>query len=376
MNTACLSPNGVDVYSLQGPPDTLFVATTDGIAELRADKTGAWTNVRRHLSGLHVGSLIHDTEDEGLFAGSYDRGLYRSLDGGENWTPASVGIEPENIFSLGCDSASHPATLYAGTEPAYLYRSTDLGATWEEVKGLHAVPSRADWNFPAPPHIAHVKHTIADPRDSRILYVCIEQGALLKSVDDGTNFFELHFQDDSYVLNKDTHRIVFHPDNPDRIYLDGGDGIAVSDDAGETWTRIADTSVRVGYPDHLHISPEADRTIYVSGGGTPPNIWRETGDATSTIMRSRDDGGSWEQFGTGMPRSLKGNIEALTLAHWPGGFGFFAGTTDGEVFASIDRGENWSMIADDIGAVSKCVHHRNLTMGRAAVEATSNSPAE
>jgi hypothetical protein len=49
---------------------------------------------------------------------------------------------------------------------------------------------------------------------------------------------------------------------------------------------------------------------------------------------------------------------------WPGGFGFFAGTTDGEVFCSEDRGNSWHCIATGLPAVSKCIHHLNLESGR------------
>ena len=51
---------------------------------------------------------------------------------------------------------------------------------------------------------------------------------------------------------------------------------------------------------------------------------------------------------------------------WPGGFGFFAGTTDGEVYASLDKGETWAPIAAGLPPVSKSIHHRNIQIGRGA----------
>ncbi|MDB5699523.1 MAG: hypothetical protein JWN69_2327 [Alphaproteobacteria bacterium] len=372
MNSLTLSPNGVDLYALAGPPDALFLATMDGVLTLRRG-SGGYRTTQHGLGGIHVGSLIYDAAGGGLFAGSHGDGLHRSLDGGQSWQRRGEEIEAQNIFTLGWDQKASPLTLFAGTEPPYLYRSRDYGESWQELSGLRDVPSRAKWNFPAPPHIAHVKHVTTDPRDSNVLYVCVEQGALLKSVDGGASFFELDFQDENYIHNKDTHRIVFDPDDPDRIYVDGGDGIAVSENAGRTWRRIADREMRVGYPDQLYVSPEPDRTLYVAGGGAPPNVWRQTGDALSTILRSRDGGRTWEQFGEGLPHSLAGNIEAVTLGHWPGGFALFAGTTDGEVFASLDRGETWSCIARGLPPISKCIHHRNLSMGRQAAAAALQS---
>jgi photosystem II stability/assembly factor-like uncharacterized protein len=366
MTIVCLSPNGVDQYRLEGPPDTVFVATLTGVVRLDRRSASAWSASRVGLDGIHIEALMREPRGGALFAGTHGSGLQRSLDNGDSWERASAGIPHADIFTLAYAETKNRIALYAGTEPAHLYRSTDNGNHWSELVGMQAVPTRDKWNFPAPPHIAHVKHVTVDPRDERTIYVCIEQGALLKSTDDGKTFHELHFQDETYKLNKDTHRIVFNPRNADEIYVDGGDGIARSYDAGQTWTRLATPTMRVAYPDHLYYSPEQQGVLYVAGGGTPPNIWRQTGNAQAAIARSTDNGRTWTALGGGLPEHIAGNIEAVSMAAWPGGFGFVAGTSDGQVFASFDRGERWQEIAT-VAPVTKCVHHRNLEMGRAKV---------
>lgn len=254
-------------------------------------------------------------------------------------------------------------TLYAGTEPAMLFRSIDHGDHREELSALREVPGAEGWNFPAPPHIAHVKHVVADPRTPNNLYVCVEQGALLKSQDGGKTFHELLFEDEACKLNKDVHRIVFDQNNPDCIYVDGGDGIFRSEDAGANWYRIADTKQPVGYPDQLFVAPDNQDVIFVFGGGNPPNIWRTTGEVRSTFMRSTDGGRSWHNFTNGLPAPLDGNLEAATMVIWPDGYGFFAGTRDGEIFASFDKGKSLKMIMNDISPLSKCVHFNLIARG-------------
>lgn len=374
--TVCLSPNGVDHYRLDGPPEGVVVGTIDGVVGLEAGAGAgagsAWTVAFRGVEGLHVSSLMGVAacaSGQAVFAGIHGGGLHRSLDGGRRWEPAMNGLVHEHVFSLGSDERDGAAVLYAGTEPAHLFRSVDCGSTWEELPALRAVPGVEGWNFPAPPFVAHVKHVATDPRDPATLYVCVEQGALLKSTDGGASFDELPFEDAECRLNKDTHRIVFDPSDADVLYLDGGDGIFRSPDAGRTWERLATPAMRIGYPDHLYLSPDEPGVVFVAGGGTPPNIWRETGDARSTIARSDDGGRTWAPLGGGLPDSLAGNIEAVTMVSWPGSFGFFAGTTDGEVFASLDGGGHWVLIASCLPAVSKCVHARNLERGREAVAA-------
>jgi photosystem II stability/assembly factor-like uncharacterized protein len=170
---------------------------------------------------------------------------------------------------------------------------------------------------------------------------------------------------------------VFKPSDPDEMYLDGGDGITRSEDAGKNWSRVTTSEMRVAYPDQLFISPDDNDTLFVVGAGTPPNIWRQTGKASAAIVRSDDRGATWKHVGGGLPDgdSIQGNLEAATLVRWPGGFGFFVGSSDGEVFASFDKGRTWTLISEALPPVAKCVHHSNLNTGRAKVSAERAAPA-
>ena len=59
----------------------------------------------------------------------------------------------------------------------------------------------------------------------------------------------------------------------------------------------------------------------------------------------------------------------MTLNTWAGGFEAFAGTTDGEIYHSIDEGDSWGLIATSLPAISKAGHwrlalpYRRLTAG-------------
>ena len=108
-----------------------------------------------------------------------------SLDGGLTWRDASAGLGHRNVYTLAVQYRGAATILFAGVEPAKLYRSDDLGASWTELGGLRNVPNTELWNFPPPPHIAHVKNVAFDPNAPATFYACIEQGALLKTVDDG-----------------------------------------------------------------------------------------------------------------------------------------------------------------------------------------------
>ena len=77
--------------------------------------------------------------------------------------------------------------IFAGTEPAHLFCSDDLGHNWAELPALRSGDT-SQWNFPGPPHIAHTKHIAFHPHDPDTLFVSVEQGGLLKSADSGRTF--------------------------------------------------------------------------------------------------------------------------------------------------------------------------------------------
>jgi photosystem II stability/assembly factor-like uncharacterized protein len=361
----CLSPNGVDAYRLTEIPACLLVGTVDGLVEVRSDARNGWTVARTSLRGVHVSSLMLEPESGSVFAGSHEHGIFRSSDGGATWDEKSTGLGSRNVFSLHSRREGAATSLYAGTEPAYLFRSRDNGETWVELDALRGIPGREKWDFPPPPHIAHVKNLQFDPHDPQGMYLSVEQGALLRSTDGGASYVQLLYQDDTYQYNQDVHRIAFNPTVPGDFVLSGGDGLARTLDGGKTWRHIATRAMRVGYPDQTFFSPDGDGVIFTMGARANPGTWRAEGDAQATVVRSDDGGATWNDVGGGFPASLRGSIEAATMFTWPAGFGFFVGTTDGEVFASFDRGRSWSQIAGGLPAVSKCVHYRVMTAGRA-----------
>ncbi|HLG69536.1 MAG TPA: glycosyl hydrolase [Chloroflexota bacterium] len=374
--TACLSPNGLNVYRESEPVRRLLVGTLNGLAVLeRQAPGGGWKVSGRVLDGVHVSSLMIEPLRGGIFGGSHvtrdstsPGGLYRSLDGGQTWERRTNGITTDHVFCLRSVQENGQPVIYAGTEPAGLFRSEDYGDTWEDRPALRTVPNTDKWMFPSPPHVAHVKTMAFDPRDPKIIYAGVEQGALLKTTDGGQTWRELESfsrpEDRSY---KDIHQITIRPSNPDELYMTTGPGLYHSTDGGETWEHLTDSAggFRVGYPDHLHYAPDDDRVMFMSGASEDPGTWRQSHHADATVMRSDDGGRTWRQAGKGLPQSMRANIEAMGRASWPGGFALFAGTTDGAVFCSEDGAESWTEIASGLPPVSKSRHYMNLQVAAA-----------
>lgn len=353
----CLSPNGQMRYDAPVPPTQLFVATATGIEILARDGAGApWRRSATALARHHVSTMTCLPGQDGIFAGTHGDGIFYSGDGGRTWEERDDGVTIRNIYTLAAIARDGGIALYAGTEPATLFRSLDLGKSWVELPAMRQVPETEQWTFPGPPHIAHTKMLAFDPRNPDLFYAAIEQGAFLKTRDGGKSWREFtgYSRPDDRAY-RDIHQILLDPFHPDRVYMTTGVGLYRSEDGGESWERLTGAEFRLAYPDHLALSPDGT-TLFMSGAATSPGAWRKSHNAETAIMRSRDGGRSWEHLQRGIPGSARCNIEAMSLVAYPGGFSLFVGNTDGDIYASEDGGDSWSRLASALGPVSKGNH--------------------
>ena len=126
-------------------------------------------------------------------------------------------------------------------------RITERG--WEELPELSKFKN-GDWTFPPPPHDAHVKQLTFDPRDERVVFACVEQGALLKSVDAGESWKEIiGFENrEEDTVFKDCHRLVCRSSKPNEMYMTGGEGLYYTPDGGKSWEHLTRTHLAGGLP--------------------------------------------------------------------------------------------------------------------------------
>ena len=251
--------------------------------------------------------------------------------------------------------------LYAGTEPVMLYRSDDLGLTWTDLPAVLDVPDTDQWLFPR--SSPHIKNIASHPSEPDTLYVCVEQGDLLKSVDGGKSWKQLTaFEKPGDKFRRDIHRVTFREEDPKEIFLTTGIGLYHTVDGGETWEQYTDTSFRLGYPDPFFIHPDDRSLMYMVGAGVSPNPdWGKTGTANPLFMRSTDSGRTWTEAMDGMAHPVPGNIEAAAMhVSSEGGLELFAGTACGELYTSRDGAAHWTRVTDHLPAISKGPHFRHF----------------
>jgi photosystem II stability/assembly factor-like uncharacterized protein len=349
-----LSHGGTTIYSSPSLSNEVLVGTREGVVTI-ARAGSEWKVAHRAITDKHISAIVKEPESGLTFAGAFHGSVYVSKDDGKTWEARGNGMTQNNIYSLAVRRMNSRVRVFAGTEPAHLFVSDDLGLNWAEIPSLRSVPSVPKWSFPAPPHIGHVKHINFDPEDSKTIYASVEVGGLLRSTDGGNHWEEFP------SLYEDVHRLMIHPSNPKFLYGVTGRGLYVSPDAGATWNQWTHREDEIGgYPDGFVFRPSDANLILMTAAHDAPGTWRTTHFAGARISRSKDGGRTWEILHNGLPDRLQASIEAFCLEEAGDSTAVFAATTSGDIFCSSDMGDGWEKIITGLPPISKAGHYRNL----------------
>ena len=349
-----LSHGGTTIYSSAALSPEVLVGTREGIAIVRREGS-AWRVAQRALSDQHISAIIMEPQSGLTFAGAFHGGVHVSADDGRTWEPRHAGLTQNNVYSLASRRINGRVRVFAGTEPAHLFVSDDLGLHWNEIASLRSVPSVPKWSFPAPPHIGHVKHINFDPENPATIYASVEVGGLLRSTDGGEHWEEFP------SLYEDVHRLMIHPTDAKFLYAVTGRGLYVSPRWGAEWQQWTKREDEIGgYPDGFVFRPSDPKLLFMTAAHDAPGTWRTTHFAGARVSRSKDGGRTWEILRNGLPDRLQASIEAFCLEEAPDSTAIFAATTAGEIFYSEDLGERWNKIVSGLAPISKAGHYRNL----------------
>ena len=217
--------------------------------------------------------------------------------------------------------------------------SEDDGVTWRNLPALHEVPSFAQWYFPPPPRLGHIKEiSIFADR----IFVGIEIGALLVSDDLGASFRDLRIDPDPKEC--DIHRVLINPQDPKKMHAAVGlVGLMRSVDGGDSWTRDP-IMPGLEYPDAFVLHPDRPELLFPRGR---PRLANQLVQAQPRGRTHRAQQG-WRSghgnvFSVGYPMgSVRFSVQSR-FRFTGDGFELFAVDTDGQLFQSRDGGDHWTM---------------------------------
>lgn len=161
----------------------------------------------------------------GMSSGGVHSALYKTSDGGANWTNLTTtapGMPKGVVGKIGVAvSPANPRRVWALIEhdSGGVYRSDDAGATWQYINRERKLRQRA-WYY---------THIYADPKNADIVYAL--NTGFYRSRDGGKTFPQ-----GIQVPHGDNHDLWIAPNDPERM-VNGNDGGAnVSLNGGRTWT--------------------------------------------------------------------------------------------------------------------------------------------
>ena len=264
---------------------------------------------------------------------SVGNGIYRSNDAGENWSFMGLA-NSEHISKVVIHPRDHntifvavPGKLWSNSPDRGLYKTADAGKTWEKI--LYANDSTGCADF------------AIDPRNPNVMYATLWQfrrrpyafnsggtgSAIMKSTDGGKTWRRIQKGIDTDTLGRAAIAIApSAPDNLVAIVEAKSTGLYISSDGGETWkNQSADDNVcaRPFYFSTIMIDPTDPKRVY------RPAFQFEY---------STDGGYSWVNA-----QNVQGWLHSDMHALWidPKDNSHMYVGTDGGVYMSVDKGNNW-----------------------------------
>lgn len=192
----------------------LFVANNSGASSLSMDMN----NPRI----LYASMWQHQRYPWTVQSGGPNSGIYKSVDGGENWEKLEEGL-PEEFGKSGISVSRANSDLVfaiveAEGEKGGLYKSTNGGAKWSQVNKSRVLITRS-WYY---------MEVETDPINPNIVYVI--NAPVMKSIDGGRSFSNLS------TPHGDNHDMWINPTN-NQIMINSNDGGAnVSYNGGKSWS--------------------------------------------------------------------------------------------------------------------------------------------
>ena len=189
-----------------------------------------------------------------LINGGPGSGIHKSTDRGKTWTEITAGLPSDHMGRVGLAGApSDPDMIYAiieaNEDEKGVYRSTDFGSNWEK-RSSHMTTSPQYYN-----------EIVVDPQNPERLYSL--DTFTMKSEDGGATFAPLS----NKWRHVDDHALWIDPDNTEHLYIGGDGGIYETWDRGSTWRHVRNLSITQFY----RIQPDYVEPFYNVCGGTQDN---------------------------------------------------------------------------------------------------------
>jgi hypothetical protein len=339
----------------------VLVGTQKGGFVFHSGDRRKWSRLGPYMAGMPVYHMVLDPRDgRTVYAGAPNPGV--------TWGPAvfrgrlggAVKATREHPkFREGSDLAmtrvwhlepgppNEPETVYAGIEPAALFRSDDRGDSWTDFPGLNYHETRAKWNPGNGGLCAH--SVLVDPRKPRHLLVGISSVGTFESRDGGDSWtmenqgVRAGFLPNQYPeYGQCVHHLTWDSSRDGSIFHQNHSGTYWRGSDGGRWTEVTKglpSDFGFAIASHAHKAHSAFVIPLIGGENrVPPKN-------QLAVWRTSNAGKSWRRLTKGLPADAYMGVLREGLATDEGDpLGVYFGTNTGQLYASRDEGVSWKAI--------------------------------
>jgi hypothetical protein len=357
-----------------GPKVVVMVGTMKGAFFYWSDaKRKTWRVDGPHFPGETVYALAYDGRGgrRRLLAATrswhWGAVIRTSDDLGKTWSaperqnvkfPEGSGVSLINIWQIVPGPATDPKLLWAGVEPHCLFESRDGGDSWKPVEAFLTHEHRPKWT---PGNGGMCMHTIVpDTSNAKRMGVAMSTGGFYRTEDGGKTWrarnvgVRAEFLPDKHPeFGQCVHKVVSHPSNPGRLFLQNHWGLYRSDDWGDSWKDIAGGKKEVpsdfGFCMAMH--PHDADTVYIVP--LESDGFRCTPEAKLRVFRTRNGGKNWEPLTKGLPQkdAYETVLRDALVTDTAKPAGVYFGTRSGKLFGSANDGNAWTEMAGGLPAI-------------------------
>ncbi|HXS78416.1 MAG TPA: hypothetical protein VN753_19710 [Terracidiphilus sp.] len=252
-------------------------------------------------------------------------------------------------------SLTDPNTVYAGVEDAAIFRSTDGGANWSEMPGLRGHGTGPKWQPGAGGMCLHT--IILDPSNPDRIFIAISAAGAFRTDDGGKSWKPINkglisqfIPDPNAEVGHCVHHVAMNPKRPNTLFMQKHWDVMRSDDAGDSWREISG-NLPTDFGFVIDVNSNEPETVYVVPIKSDSEHFPL--DGKLRVYRSKSGGNEWEELARGLPEKdcyvnvLRDAMAVDTLDKC----GVYFGTTGGQVYVSPDGGDSWQAIVHDLPAV-------------------------
>lgn len=352
-----------------------MVATRKGLFEVIQTASG-WQLDQVSFLGDPVSMCLHDKRDGSIYAalnlGHFGVKLHKRPLGSSDWIEIAVPAYPQQnedrqgdiewklklIWSLECGGRNEPDVLWAGTSPGGLFKSLDGGNQWQLITSLWEKPERKGW-FGGGYDVPGIHSICVDPRNSKQMLVGISCGGVWQTMDAGAtwnlaakgmraDYMPPDLADDQNI--QDPHLITRCQFAPDVLWCQHHNGIWRSEDNAASWQQLTTPE---GMPDFgfaVAAHPRDPNTAWFVPAMADQK--RIPANAALSVTRTRDGGKTFQSLLRGLPqRDCYDLIYRHGLAVSEDGLCLLMASTTGGLWVSENAGDDWQNIAMNLPPV-------------------------